>query len=251
MVARSGARLRPLVLRAARGTQGAVTRHDTHGRRRKLARSGASARASRSLAQTVRRRARSPRRHGAAMVSWAALRRRPSPHPAPGRDRPRRPSSSCDVRLRALMATFVDLGPIDYFPVADSRVLRAVGWLARGQDFSRREVSREFFSQLCHLLVSPWEPCAVGGVHDCDLCQFSGGLRQLRFGDAIVTRRSAARTCGRIGPTDGAGCTRSAAQGRCPAERRMRAARLRVRRPERFANDRHTQPGRLLASTAG
>src|SRR6266568_354018 len=34
------------------------------------------------------------------------------------------------------------------------------------------------------------------------------------LGGGVVTRRSTARTCGRTGPTGGADCTRSAAEGR-------------------------------------
>jgi len=85
------------------------------------------------------------------------------------------------------MAFFPDLGPIDYFPLADARALRAVGWLTRGQDFVRGEVSRDFFGRLCELLVSPWQPLASSGFHECDLCRFSGGPRHLRWGDATIS----------------------------------------------------------------
>src|SRR5262245_11446667 len=80
------------------------------------------------------------------------------------------------------MAYFADLDRLTYFPVADSSALRAVGWLARDQDFKTGTVSREFFARLCELLVSPWEPFASAGVHRCDLCQFSGGPSQIAFG---------------------------------------------------------------------
>jgi hypothetical protein len=85
------------------------------------------------------------------------------------------------------MAVFPDLGPINYFPVSDARSLRAVGWLGRGQEFRLGEVSREFFTQLCRLLVSPWEPFATRGFHACSLCQFTDGPRQLQFAGMTVT----------------------------------------------------------------
>jgi hypothetical protein len=88
------------------------------------------------------------------------------------------------------MAAFQDLSPIDYFPVNDPSALRAVGWLARGQEFCRGEVGQNFFTKLCQLLVAPWEPLATPGFHECDLCQFSGGPQLLRCGDVVVTMGS-------------------------------------------------------------
>ena len=84
------------------------------------------------------------------------------------------------------MAFFADLGGIDYFPVADPSALRAIGWLARGHEFPRGEVSREFFDRLCALLASPWEPLASGGSHSCELCRFSGGPAEIRWGHTVV-----------------------------------------------------------------
>ncbi len=89
------------------------------------------------------------------------------------------------------MAVFEDLGPIDYFPVADASALRAIGWLGRGREFPRGEVSREFFEKLCALLIDPWQPMASAGISPCDLCQFSGGPGRLRVGEVTVALGSA------------------------------------------------------------
>lgn len=79
------------------------------------------------------------------------------------------------------MTTYADLGPIDYFALADSSSLRAVGWLGPEAEFPRGQVPQVFFGKLCALLAEPWEPVASAGFHQCELCQFAGGPRSMQF----------------------------------------------------------------------
>jgi hypothetical protein len=72
----------------------------------------------------------------------------------------------------AKMAYFPDLAQVYYFPpdCVDSKHLRAVGWLQRGQPFPRGRTSVGFLKTLEHHLRSPWQPVVALGFHTCDLC---------------------------------------------------------------------------------
>ena len=69
------------------------------------------------------------------------------------------------------MALIRDLEPCSYFSVPGD-ALFAVGWLGRGEEFPRGEVSEDFFAKLTALCASPWQPIAAGGGHACELCQY-------------------------------------------------------------------------------
>lgn len=80
------------------------------------------------------------------------------------------------------MTWYPDLGPIDFFPVADSSSLRAVGWLDSDQPFDTGPTSKDDFERLCELLVDPWHPpWTYAGYHRCDLCAYTGGPSTILF----------------------------------------------------------------------
>ena len=69
------------------------------------------------------------------------------------------------------MAYAEDLDRCTLLPL-DCDALFAVGWLARGREFSQGTVESSFFERLEMLAVSPWQPVVFAGFHACDLCQF-------------------------------------------------------------------------------
>jgi hypothetical protein len=73
------------------------------------------------------------------------------------------------------MAHYRDLATCDYVGSGLTSPCLAVGWLEPGHDFTRGDVSAEFFERLCRLLVEPWSFVAFAGVHHCEFCRFSGG----------------------------------------------------------------------------
>lgn len=89
------------------------------------------------------------------------------------------------------MAHFEDLSDCQYLPGSDGLGFLAVGWLQLGEDYEKGAVSEEFFEKLLNLLQNPWTPpIAVGGVHLCDLCKFSGGRARFdcHFGETSLRR---------------------------------------------------------------
>src|SRR5260221_14030418 len=73
------------------------------------------------------------------------------------------------------MAHFQDLSDCLCVPGSQGLGFKAVGWLERGRDYSKGEVSPEFFEKLLILLQNPWAgPVVTLGIHVCDLCRFSG-----------------------------------------------------------------------------
>lgn len=86
----------------------------------------------------------------------------------------------------ARMADFQDLSDCHFLPGSEGLGFKAVGWLERGKDYSRGEVTAEFFEKLLILLQNPWAPpVAVAGLHRCEMCRFSGGRVEFdcRFGE--------------------------------------------------------------------
>jgi len=67
------------------------------------------------------------------------------------------------------MAYFPDLGRLTYFR-DHLGPLTAVGWLAAGHEFTRREVTPAFFERLFELLLDPWQPSRFLGSQGCDFC---------------------------------------------------------------------------------
>lgn len=65
------------------------------------------------------------------------------------------------------MPYFKDLDRCTAFP-GEWNNLRAVGWLARGHDFTRGPVEDGFFAHIDHLHWTP--PGAPKGSHQCELC---------------------------------------------------------------------------------
>jgi hypothetical protein len=71
------------------------------------------------------------------------------------------------------MVYYPDLTRLDYFPVGETTILKAVGWLSIGQDFKTGQVSHIFFERLQELMKFAWQPFQSMGVHLCELCQFA------------------------------------------------------------------------------
>jgi hypothetical protein len=89
------------------------------------------------------------------------------------------------------MAHFEDLGDCHYLPGSQDLGFKAVGWLERGQDYSKGEITEEFFEKLLMLLHNRWVgPVAMCGVHDCEFCRFSGGRAEFdcHFGKVSFRR---------------------------------------------------------------
>jgi hypothetical protein len=81
------------------------------------------------------------------------------------------------------MTWFADLAACDCFGVEHTQTLRAIGWLKRGQPYTIGAIPAPIFLRVCQLLQNPWSPYTTGGVHFCDLCQFSGGNGTVHFHD--------------------------------------------------------------------
>jgi predicted nucleic-acid-binding Zn-ribbon protein len=71
------------------------------------------------------------------------------------------------------MAYYPDLERLDYFPVDETTILKAVGWLNGDHDFTTGRVSQDFFDRLNELMEIAWQPLHSMGCHVCELCQFS------------------------------------------------------------------------------
>jgi len=68
------------------------------------------------------------------------------------------------------MTWYADLTECDYFPLCDSSLVRAVGWLERGKVYTHGTVDLQVLVKLTELHRDAWEPCHVMGYHGCDLC---------------------------------------------------------------------------------
>jgi hypothetical protein len=75
------------------------------------------------------------------------------------------------------MAWFEDLTPCDYFGEASAPILRAVGWLEQGKQFTTGDIDRKVYDKLADLRRS-FAHChwvwmlrvTFFGKHTCDLC---------------------------------------------------------------------------------
>lgn len=77
--------------------------------------------------------------------------------------------------------------PDGFIDPSDPAKLVHVGWLARGHDFVRGEVSRAFFEKLVELAGDPFQPFAAAGFHACDLHQFTDGPRAISYRGKMVS----------------------------------------------------------------
>jgi hypothetical protein len=68
------------------------------------------------------------------------------------------------------MTGIPDLAPCDY--VSRETSLLAVGWLDREIGYPVGETAPAVFEKLEALCRNPWQPFAMAGNHQCDLCQF-------------------------------------------------------------------------------
>lgn len=64
---------------------------------------------------------------------------------------------------------FPDGAVYSYLPSSTAEDLCCVGWLGRGCEFSRGEVSRDFLDRLAWYCLYRHER-QMRGIHDCDLC---------------------------------------------------------------------------------
>lgn len=76
-----------------------------------------------------------------------------------------------------------DLTPCLYVAssLGEGEKLKAVGWLAMGHPYPRRQIQllESRFGQLLRLLINPWEPLCFMGSHKCEFCpeeDFQGSL---------------------------------------------------------------------------
>ena len=75
------------------------------------------------------------------------------------------------------MTWYADLSECDYFFSPESaRVLRAVGWLERGREYSQGETPGKVYDRLVELLKDPWQPFMLAGPHECSLCSSHRGI---------------------------------------------------------------------------
>ena len=72
------------------------------------------------------------------------------------------------------MTHFHDLQPCDYFGIDHGGHLLAVGWLEEGYSYLTGPMDASDYRHLESLLQDPFQPLMCMGVHECDLCQFSG-----------------------------------------------------------------------------
>ncbi len=79
---------------------------------------------------------------------------------------------------RTRMAHFEDLSECLYLPGSEGLGFKAVGWLERNHDYPKGDVSAGFFEGLLKVLENAWAPFGMAGVHECQLCRFSGGHGQ-------------------------------------------------------------------------
>jgi len=71
------------------------------------------------------------------------------------------------------MAHFQDLSDCLYLPRSEGLGFKAVGWLERGHDYTKGEVTPEWFEKLLALQQNRWAgPLQCAGFHTCDLCRF-------------------------------------------------------------------------------
>jgi len=52
----------------------------------------------------------------------------------------------------------------------EGECIRAIGWLAVGQDFPKGEVPPQFLEKLSEHLKDPWQTIKFWGSHQCELC---------------------------------------------------------------------------------
>lgn len=79
------------------------------------------------------------------------------------------------------MTYFPDLSPCEYFGAAHRNRLVAVGWLAKGHEFTKANVDAQFAAKLVEIAKDPWEPVHFAGPHFCEFCRISriGGVANL------------------------------------------------------------------------
>ena len=69
--------------------------------------------------------------------------------------------------------------------------LQLAGWLDQDHEYARGEISESDFIHLERLLQGPFQPVMSMGLHECNICQFSGpqGVKNLfvpHNGDILV-----------------------------------------------------------------
>lgn len=85
------------------------------------------------------------------------------------------------VLVEVGMAGIEDLKPFTFFPFDRQPAMRAVGWIDTTPDNANSDIVTGFFERLFELLINPWEPFVSAGYHDCSLCRFTGGPKEIRM----------------------------------------------------------------------
>jgi hypothetical protein len=81
------------------------------------------------------------------------------------------------------MTYFPDLSPLAYFGNDVAGQLVAIGWLDEAHPYTQGEVSATFLGKLFELLIQPWAPGYLLGVHECPWC---GEIARASYNDKIV-----------------------------------------------------------------
>lgn len=79
-----------------------------------------------------------------------------------------------------------DLKPFDSFPFDRQPLLRAIGWIDDSFVPNPIPIADGLFEKLFALLIHPWQPFASAGFHDCCLCRFTGGPKELRHHNQTI-----------------------------------------------------------------
>lgn len=70
-----------------------------------------------------------------------------------------------------------DGSPCHAVPFSEGHALTAIGWLSGQTEFSQGPVPENLFRKLCAHAAKAWQPpYAVGGFHDCEVCQFGRSI---------------------------------------------------------------------------
>jgi len=80
------------------------------------------------------------------------------------------------------MAWYADLEACSCFGERIAPILRAVGWLERGQWFPTGGIDAQVFARPVEMRKDQWQPIVAAGFHECDLCQYeseASGTRNL------------------------------------------------------------------------
>ena len=79
------------------------------------------------------------------------------------------------------MTYFEDLSPCSYFGAENASQLVAIGWLEKGREYTRGDLTPGFGPKLVALMRDAWQPVHFMGPHFCQYCRITraGGVKNL------------------------------------------------------------------------